>query len=276
LNVFFQTANREHKPVEGLRGHVFTLAIFLFVGVFVAAWLGLIFADISYITWKSVVDAVLSRPIQAALWLSLWTTTLTVAIGLALSLPMGYALSRYRFPGQVVVDAIVDLPIILPPLIVGLSLLVFFQTDAGKWIESLGLQFVFRKSGIVLCQLLVSASFGIRAMKLTFDGIDTRLEHVALTLGSSRVGAFFRVALPMAWRGIVTAAILIWTRALGIFGPLMVFVGAVRMRTEVLPTTVYLEQSVGRLEVALAVAVLMLVMAASALVGIRVVGLGQR
>jgi molybdate transport system permease protein len=80
----------------------------------------------------------------------------------------------------------------------------------------------------------------------------------------------------MAWRGIVTAAILIWTRALGIFGPLMVFVGAVRMRTEVLPTTVYLEQSVGRLEVALAVAVLMLVMAASALVGIRVVGLGQR
>jgi len=99
---------------------------------------------------------------------------------------------------------------------------------------------------------------------------------VALTLGSSRTGAFFRVALPMAWRGIVASAILVWTRALGIFGPLMVFVGAVEYRTEVLPTTVYLRQSVGQLEVALAVGVLMLMLAATALVGIRVVGLGQR
>jgi molybdate transport system permease protein len=189
---------------------------------------------------------------------------------------MGYALSRYRFPGHVLVDSMVDLPIILPPLVVGLSLLVFFQTAAGKWIESTGLEFVFQKKGIVLCQLLVSASFGIRAMKLTFDSIDTRLENVALTLGSGRVGTFFRVSLPMAWRGIVASAILIWTRALGIFGPLMVFVGAVRMRTEVLPTTVYLEQSVGHLEAALAVAVLMLGLAVTALVGIRMVGLGQR
>jgi molybdate transport system permease protein len=236
----------------------------------------LIVADVSYISWTAVREAVFSRPVQAAFWLSLWTTGLTVVLGMLLAIPMGYALSRFRFPGQVVVDSMVDLPIILPPLIVGLSLLVFFQTDLGQWIEGRGMRFVFQKSGIVLCQLLVSASFGIRAMKLTFDGIDPRLEHVALTLGSGRVGAFFRVALPLAWRGIVASAILIWTRALGIFGPLMVFVGAVRMKTEVLPTTVYLEQSVGRLEVALAVAVLMLVLAATALVGIRGVGLGQR
>jgi molybdate transport system permease protein len=276
VNGLFPTARRESKPVEGPLGHLFAAAVFLFAGLFVSIWLALIVADVTYISWDAVVQAVFSRPIQAALWLSLWTTTLTVILGLLFAIPMGYALSRYRFPGHVLVDSIVDLPIILPPLVVGLSLLVFFQTAVGRAIESMGFEFVFRKSGIVLCQLLVSASFGIRAMKLTFDGIDRRLEHVALTLGSSRLGAFLRVALPLAWRGIVASAILIWTRALGIFGPLMVFVGAVRMRTEVLPTTVYLEQSVGRLEVALAVAVLMLVLAASALVGIRVVGLGQR
>jgi len=128
----------------------------------------------------------------------------------------------------------------------------------------------------VLCQFLVSASFGIRAIKITFDGIDPRFEYIAMTLGNSRPGAFLRVALPLAWRGIVAGGILIWTRAFGIFGPLMVFVGAVRMRTEVLPTTIFLEQSIGRIEVALAVAVLMLGLATLALVGIRIVGLGQR
>jgi molybdate transport system permease protein len=214
--------------------------------------------------------------IRAALWLSLWTTMVTVIIGLVFAIPMGYALSRYRFPGHAVVDSIVDLPIILPPLVVGLSLLVFFQTAAGRWIEDVGMEFVFQRKGIILCQLLVSASFGIRAIKLTFDGIDPRIEHVAMTLGCTRAGAFFRVALPMARRGIIVGAILIWTRAFGIFGPLIVFVGAVRFRTEVLPTTIYLEQSVGRIEVALAVTILMLALATVALVAVRILGLGER
>ena len=201
---------------------------------------------------------------------------LTTFIGLTFSIPMGYALSRYRFIGHAVIDSLVDLPILLPPLIVGLSLLIFFQTPPGKWIETIGLSVVFHPRGIVLCQLFVSISFGIRAMKLTFDGIDIRMEHVAMTLGCSRLGSFFRVALPLAWRGIVTSAILIWTRALGIFGPLMILVGAARGRTEVLPTTIYLEQSVGNIDTAVAVAVVMVAVAAVALITIRFVGLGER
>ncbi len=267
---------RSAAPVGGLGSRLFAAAMLSFVALFVIGWVALFAADVGYTDWPSVKEVLLAREIQAALWLSLWTTSLTTIIGLVFAVPMGYALSRYRFPGHVVVDSIVDLPILLPPLIVGLSLLVFFQTDLGKLIEGLGLRFVFQRKGIVLCQFLVSASFGIRAVKLTFDGIDPRLEHVAMTLGSTRAGAFARVALPLARRGIITGGILIWTRAFGIFGPLMVFVGAVRMRTEVLPTTIYLEQSVGRIEVALAVAVLMLALAAAGLVGVRVVGLGAR
>jgi molybdate transport system permease protein len=247
-----------------------------FVALFVTIWGALIWADVDYTTWEAVHEAAVAKEIRAAMWLSLWTTSLTVLIGLLFAIPMGYALSRYRFPGYVLVDAMVDLPILLPPLIVGLSLLVFFRTDPGVWIEESIAKFVFQKKGIVLCQLLVSTSFGIRAIKLTFDGIDQRLEHVAMTLGRTRVGAFTWVALPLATRGVVAGAILIWTRALGIFGPLMVFVGAVRMRTEVMPTTIYLEQSVGRIEVALAVAIIMLALATVALVGIRVLGLFAR
>ena len=268
--------SRAAVPVGGVGSRLFAAAMLSFVGLFVAGWLALIAADVGYTNRQAVVEVLRAPPIQAALWLSLWTSGLTVLIGLVFAIPMGYALSRYRFPGHVLVDSIVDLPILLPPLIVGLSLLVFFQTPTGRFIESTGLRFVFDTKGIVLCQFLVSASFGIRAIKLTFDGIDPRLEHVAMTLGCTRAGAFFRVSLPLARRGIIAGAILIWTRAFGIFGPLMVFVGAVRMRTEVLPTTIYLEQSVGRIEVALAVAILMLVLATVALVGIRIVGLGRQ
>ncbi len=257
-----------------------------FVGLFVVALVLLLAADVSYSGTDAMRQAIHSPQIRAALWLSLWTSGLTVVIGLLLAVPMGYALSRYRFPGHALVDSMVDLPIILPPLVVGLSLLVFFRAPLfdsplcpqllGDWIEQLGKHFIFQRKGIVLCQLFVSASFGIRAVKLTFDGIDPRVEHVAMTLGCTRAGAFFRVALPMARRGIIVGGILIWTRAFGIFGPLMVFVGAVSMRTEVLPTTVYLEQSVGNIEVALAVAILMLVLATAGLVLVRVVGLSGK
>jgi molybdate transport system permease protein len=286
-------------PVSGLHGRLFAAAMLTFVVLFVVGLLALIIVDVGYVLTDTLDDLpadpdhaslgavcmaalgalgrlMLQEEILAALWLSLWTTAVTVVIGLLFAVPMGYALSRYRFLTHPLVDSIVDLPIILPPLVVGLSLLVFFQAPVGEWIEGHGLKFVFQRKGIVLCQLLVSASFGIRAIKLTFDNIDPRIEHVAMTLGCTRAGAFFRVALPMARRGIIVGAILIWTRAFGIFGPLMVFVGAVRLRTEVLPTTVYLEQSVGRIEVALAVAILMLVVAAVALVVVRIVGLGQR
>ncbi len=264
------------KPVGGPAGWLFASAMLSFVVLFVAGWVALFAADIGYINWEAVREVLMAKEIRAAAWLSLWTSALSVLIGILFAVPMGYALSRYRWPGHALVDSIVDLPILLPPLIIGLSLLVFFRTSAGQWIEGTGLKFVFQKKGIVLCQFLASASFGIRAVKLTFDGVDRRLEHVALTLGYSRAGAFFWVALPLATRGIVSGAILIWTRALGIFGPLMVFVGAVRMRTEVLPTTIYLEQSVGRIEVALAVAVLMVVLAVVALVGIRMLGFWRR
>jgi molybdate transport system permease protein len=260
---------RARSPVTGFQSRLFAAAVLSVVALFVAAVLVLIAADVSYLNLEAAKETLRSPEIRAALWLSLWTSALAAAIGLLFAAPMGYALSRFRFPGHILVDSIVDLPIILPPLVVGLSLLVFFQTAVGRWIEGTGLTFVYQKKGIVLCQFLVSASFGIRAAKVTFDSIDPRLEHVAMTLGCTRAGAFFRVALPMARAGLVAGGILIWARAFGIFGALMVFVGAVRMRTEVLPTTIYLEQSIGRIEVALAVGVLMLVLATVALVFIR-------
>ncbi|TFH41848.1 MAG: ABC transporter permease subunit [Lysobacterales bacterium] len=205
--------------------------------------------------------------------MSLWTSTTTVVLSILFAIPMGYVLSRHRFPGHVVADSLVDLPIVFPPVVVGLTVLVFVtQTPIGRWIEHSGFEFIFQPRGIVLCQFVVSASFAIRSAKSTFDEIDPRLENVALTLGCSQWGSFLHVSLPLARSGIMAGAILTWARAFGLFGPLMIFVGSFRGRTEVLSTTVYLEQSVGHLEQALAVALLLVAVAMICLVTIRLVG----
>jgi molybdate transport system permease protein len=210
---------------------------------------------------------VVSTEIRAALWLSIWTSLTTVVLGLLFAIPMGYALSRYRFPGQAFAEMMIDLPIILPPLVLGLSLLLFFsKTWVGRTLDESVMPFTFHANGIILCQFLMSASLGIRAAKIAFDEVSPRLEHVAMTLGCGRAGAFWHVALPLARGGIVAGGILIWARSFGIFGPLFIFVGAVRMRTEVLSTTIHLEQSSGRDEVAMAVALLMLGLSAVMLV----------
>ena len=262
-----------NAPVRGRRSQAFTVVSFAFVVVFAGFALLLIAADVMYVDRASVRTVLTSRFIGHALWLSLWTSFATVAIALLFAIPMGYVLSRHRFRGHVLVDTIVDLPIVFPPLVAGLTLLVFFhQTSLGRWIQGAGLEFAFQPRGIVLCQFVVSASFAIRSAKTAFDDVDVRFENVALTLNCTRWGSFFRVALPQAANGIVAGGILTWARAFGIFGPLMIFVGARRGKTEVLSTTIYLEQSIGNLEVALAVALLLIAVATAALVLIRLVG----
>jgi molybdate transport system permease protein len=267
------------SPVKGWRDRIFEATAFFFVCIFVIFVLILIFADVFYIDKRAIVTVLTSRFIGHALWMSIWTSFATTFISLFFAVPMGYALSRLRFPGRIFADTIVDLPIVFPPLVVGLTLLVFFsQTAVGRWIqEDLGIEFVFQPKGIVLCQFVAAASFAIRSAKTAFDDVSRRYENVALTLGCTRWGSFWRISLPLARNGIIAGGILTWARAFGLFGPLMIFVGSFRGRTEVLSTTIFLEQSVGNLEVALVIALLLIFIALVAITIIRLVaGQGDR
>ena len=195
---------------------------------------------------------------------------------------MGIRGSRWqrdgRWPGlRHVIDATLDIPIVLPPLVIGLSLLILFQTPPGRWIERqtqhwLGTPITYAVPSVILAQFAVAAAFAVRTMRVTFDQINPRSEQVALTLGCSRSQAFFLVVLPEARRGMLTAATLAWARSLGEFGPILVFSGATRMRTEVLPTSVFLELSVGHIETAVAVSLLMVGCALIVLIVMRVFG----
>ncbi len=221
--------------------------------------------------------ALASPEIRYAIKLSLVSCTITTILSLWTAVPAGYLLSRFRFRGKALIDAMLDIPIVLPPLVIGLGLLILFTTPLGARIEG-AWQAVFHTRitygvpGVILAQYMVACAFAVRTMRVTFDEISTRREAVALTLGCTRGQAFWYVVFPEARAGMVVAASLAWARSLGEFGPILIFAGTIRRHTEVLPSTVFLELSVGNIEAAVAVSLLMVSAALALLILIRVFG----
>jgi len=238
----------------------------------------LLTADLLFTSVSDFKAALLRPEIQAAFRLTLLSCTVAALMSLWVATPLGYLLSRYRFPGRWLVDTLVDIPIVLPPLVLGLSLLILFHLKIGSWEletflrDSLGFPVTYCWPAVVLAQFSVACAFAVRTMRVTFDQINPRCEDVARTLGCSRAQAFLQIALPQAWRGMLTATTLAWARSLGEFGPIMVFAGSTQMRTEVLSTSVFLELTVGQLDSAVAVSLLMVVMAVIVLLVLRAFG----
>ena len=235
--------------------HVVTTATLLAYAGMLAT---LLLANAAYLEPASFIEIFRSADLRFALRLSLVTATLATLLSLALAIPVAYALTRVRLRGWSLLDALVDVPMVLPPLVMGVTLLVFFQTPLGRMIEATGLRFVYSAAGIVLAQFLVVSPFAIRTIKASLDAIDPRVEDVARTLGYSPMQVFCRVTLPMMRGGIVAGAVICWAQAIGLFGPLMIFAGTTRRQTEVLATSIYLELSIGRIQMALAISMLML------------------
>lgn len=240
----------------------------------------LLAADLMFTSLEDFRAAIMKPEIQSAFKLTIISCTVAALLSIWVATPLGYLLARYRFPGRLLIDTIVDIPIVLPPLVLGLSLLILFHLPIGGWEleawlrDDVGFPVTYRWPAVILAQFSVSCAFAVRTMRVTFDQINPRAEDVARTLGCSRGQAFLKIALPQSWRGMIAATTIAWARALGEFGPILVFAGATRMRTEVLSTTVFLELSIGQLNAAVAVSLLMVVMAVIVLVLLRVLGTG--
>ena len=267
----------------GAKHHVgsdipFFVGLVVLGGTYVFLVVALLVADCFYTSAGDLLAALARPEIRYSIKLSLVSCSLTALLSVWVAVPIGYLLSRHRLEGRgrfvrigyVLLDAVLDIPIVLPPLVVGLSLLILFRfwpfELSSEWV-------VYQLPAVVLAQFMVACAFAVRTMRATFDQIDPRPEQVALTLGCTRAQAFVVVVLPEARRGIITAATLAWARSLGEFGPLLIFAGATRFKTEVLSTTVFLELSVGELEAAVAVSMLMVLAAIVVLVVARVWGI---
>jgi len=273
--------------------------------VFLAAVAILLLSNVLYLSqegkaqgtsgWELLISGLRDPENHFAIRLSLVTATMTALLSLVIGVPAAYVLSRYRLPGSAIIDTILDLPIVLPPPVIGLSLLILFSTSPGRVLEGLtpewivdpvnklftfvlgqeisdGTRWSYTTRGIVLAQFFVACSFGVRAMKAAFDTIGTRHEDVARTLGCTRSQAFFRVVLPMARTGLIAGTIMTWARAMAEFGPILFFCGVTQGKTNNMPVQMFRHYSIGDIEKAAVLVLIMLAISAVTLITFKKLG----
>lgn len=184
----------------------------------------------------------LARPIVfEALRLSAVTTLSALAFALLIGTPLAYLLARRRFPGQELVDSLIELPMVLPPAVAGIGLLMAFGRRGlvGEPLGALGIGVAFTTVAVILAEAFVSAPFYVRAARSAFLEVDRELEIVSRTLGVSDWATFWRVTVPVAFPSLLGGAVMCWARALGEFGATIMFAGSFPGRTQTMPLAIY-------------------------------------
>jgi molybdate transport system permease protein len=177
-----------------------------------------------------------------AVWLSLGVAARSVALGLPLAVLLGWALARGRFMGKWALDALVHLPMVLPPVVVGWLLLLALgvRGPVGSWLNQwFGIRLVFTAEGAAIACAAMSLPLMVRAVRLSIEAIDPGLEQAARTLGAGRLDRFLTITLPMALPGVISAAIVGYVASLGEFGAVITFAANIPGQTQTLPLAIY-------------------------------------
>lgn len=175
------------------------------------------------------------------LWLSLkvagWASLLATLLGTA----VGWLLARGRFPGRNVLDTLLTLPMVLPPTVLGYYLLVLLGRHGplGRWLAQYDIRLIFTWQGAVLAATVVAFPLVFKPARAAFEAVDGQLEQAARVLGCSNMALFWRVTLPLAWRGILAGVLLAFARALGEFGATLMVAGSIPGKTQTLSIAVY-------------------------------------
>ncbi len=209
-----------------------------------------------------------------ALTLTLLTSGVALAVVLAFGTPLAYLLARRRFPGAALVDALIDVPMVLPPAVAGLALLMAFgrRGVVGGPLAEMGITVGFTTAAVVLAQVFVAVPFYVRAARAGFARVDRVLEEAAADLGASPARVFRTVTVPLARPSLIAGAVLAWARALGEFGATILFAGNYPGRTQTMPLAVYGRFEAGDLPSALLLAAVLLGASLLVLLGVRLVG----
>jgi len=179
--------------------------------------------------------------VVAALRLSLLTTALTLLLTVVLGTPLAYLLARREFPGKQWLDALIDLPMVLPPAVAGVALLMAFGRRGllGPVLSALGVELAFTTAAVVLAQSFVAAPFYVRSARAGFAAVDPLLEGVSRTLGVAPLRTFWRITVPLALPALLGGAVMAWARALGEFGATIMFAGNFLGVTQTMPLAIY-------------------------------------
>jgi molybdate transport system permease protein len=174
------------------------------------------------------------------------------ALGTLLNLPLGIALAaalaRYRGPGKTAIETLLALPLVLPPTAVGIVLLELLSkgNPLGARLAALGILSVFTWKAVLLATMVMSLPLLVRSARTAFEEVDPRLVGIARTLGCGPLAAFFRVTLPLAWRGVLAGTVLAFARALGEFGATIMVAGNIPGRTRTLALAIFHDNQIGR------------------------------
>ena len=223
------------------------------------------------LTPARLVDALRSPTASSALVLSLETTALALAITVLFGTPLALIVARGDFPGKRWVDAIVDLPIVVPPAVAGLALLLVFGREGwlGRPLHGLGITLSFTTAAVVMAQIFVASPFYVRSARSGFLAVDRRLEDASATLGMGPLRTFLRVTVPLAFPALVGGAMLCWARALGEFGATIMFAGNLVGVSQTLPLAVYIGLEGGNLDVAIALSVTLILISLGVIAAAR-------
>ncbi|NIY49488.1 ABC transporter permease [Cedecea colo] len=220
---------------------------------------GSLFSLLTQLSFSEFFRLLADAEIQYALALSLITALISLLLSTAISLPAAWAICRLSFPGKRVVNILLDLPMVMPPLVVGIGLLLLLgqQGYIGQLVPSLS-RWLFSPFGIVIAQTYVASSIQTRNACSAFMSIAPQYIHTAYNLGLTPLKTFCLVEIPLVWRVLLSGCVLAMSRALGEFGATLMLAGATRMKTETLPVAVFLNIASGEFSLAVGCALLLI------------------
>jgi molybdate transport system permease protein len=243
----------------------------LFLGLPVVALVG-----------RAIIDGSLARALGAqvvlsALALSLATTAISLVLTVAFGLPLALVLARRRFRGSGWVEAVVDLPIILPPAVAGLALLLLLGRRGllGGPLDALGIEIPFTTLAVILAQTFVAAPYFVRSARTGIAGVDRDFEDAARVDGASELQLFRHITVPLAGTALSAGLVMSWARALGEFGATIMFAGNLAGQTQTLPLVVYGEFQGGDLDGSIAAAAILVLAALGVLIAVRALHWGR-
>ena len=222
--------------------------------------------------------ATLGLPVVVdALALSLVTTTISLVFMAIVGTPLALLLARRRFRGSLLLETVIDLPIVLPPSVAGLALLLLLGRNGvlGPPLRVLGIELPFTTAAVVVAQWFVAAPFFIRSARTGFASVDHDLEDAARVDGASERQLFMHITVPLAGTALAAGLVMGWARALGEFGATIMFAGNVEGHTQTLPLVVYSEFQAGNLDTSVAAASILVLAAFGVLVAVRLLHWGR-
>lgn len=235
------------------------------LGLIIISIIALIFilTPILFLVFRGVFllyDCLKEREVLFSIKLSLITSIISTVIVIAVAIPIGYSLSRLNFKFKKFISILFYIPMSMPHLILGIALLIVCGNSiTGRFLQRLGLDFIFTIKGIILAQVFVNISFAIKMLKASVDKVSKKLEFIGRTLGCDRFKNFIYIVIPLIKKEVLVAFMIVWSKALGEFGAVMLLVGITSMKTELLPTSIYLNVSTGNMDIAIGVATILII-----------------